>query len=345
MAVRVLIVDDSRFYRKRIADILASDSRIEVAGEAHDGREALELVEKLRPDVVTMDIEMPVMDGIAAVKAIMKTAPLPILMLSSLTTEGAQATLDALSSGAVDFMAKPGEDLDRNFSRTLCAKIRILAARAAVARSVAAPTPQTRTAGTRDRDMAALRNADLVVIGASTGGPVAVHEILGAIAPEIKAPIVVVQHMPAAFTGAYAERLNRHSNRSVIHASADAALQQRHIYIVSGGKQISFKQEGRALCYRIQDPDDNQTYKPCIDTALHSLLDVDGMHILVIILTGMGADGRDGVVDLHRKGATIWAQDESSSVIYGMPHAVAESGAADSILSLHEMKKYISGDR
>ncbi|MBI5451330.1 MAG: chemotaxis response regulator protein-glutamate methylesterase [Gammaproteobacteria bacterium] len=340
---RVVIVDDSSFFRNRLRDMLLEDGHIDVIGMAKDGREAVAMVNDLHPDVVTMDVEMPVMNGIAAVKEIMSHTPTPVLMLSSMTTEGAGATLDSLAAGAVDFIAKPdGVNLDINFKRKLCARVRLIAARGAS--SLVVPTIKEANSihDNHDSLIRVVADADLIFIGASTGGPIAVQQLLQTASSKISCPIIVVQHMPSAFTEPYAERLNGMSNLEVRHLEDAAILTKGVIYISPGGKQLGFVSRNGELVTTLKDGVASDTYKPCIDYSLKSLAEGVNNKSLVIIMTGMGSDGKEGVARMKKRGATIWAQDEKSCVIYGMPQAVVEAGLADAVLSLSQMKSIFS---
>jgi len=343
MAVRVLVVDDSSFFRRRLTEIFNSDTHIEVIGTAVNGQEAIELVKKLKPDVVTMDIEMPIMDGITAVKKIMQTNPLPILMFSSLTTDGAQATLNALEAGAVDFLPKRMEDIsqDREVAkRQLCARVRLISARGLkkadtptgarpvlkkTEPSLAKPSMLTRTRR---------RGYRLVVLGTSTGGPVALQKVLTNLPATFPLPILLVQHMPASFTPAFAERLNKLSGISIKEACDGDHLQKGWAYLAPGGKQMLVDDQRGSQVIRIIESPPDQTYKPSVDITFGSAAKLFAGDVLAVVMTGMGADGREGAKMLKNNGSTVWAQDKETSVIYGMPAAIAEAGLADNILAL-----------
>ena len=339
MVTRVLVVDDSGFFRRRIIEILEADKRIKVVGSAADGKEAIEQVAKLKPDVVTMDIEMPVMDGITAVRHIMSSNPLPILMFSSLTHAGAQATLDALEAGAVDFLPKRFEDIakDREQAKQLLRnRIR------AVARKQSITTPSMPARRIPVRPAAApvsVRRGkfQVVAIACSTGGPVALAQVLTTLPSDFRFPVVVVQHMPGTFTPAFAARLDQQCAVKVKEAHDGDVLAPGEVLIAPGGRQMTFKQAGGAVQIIINDGDTGLHYKPCADVTFESLASVYGGKALAVVLTGMGADGREGARTLKKLGATVWSQDEASSVIYGMPMAVAEAGLSDQVLSLRDI--------
>jgi two-component system chemotaxis response regulator CheB len=338
-----LVVDDSAFFRRRLSEIFDGDSRIEVIGTAANGKEAIEQVASLNPDVVTMDIEMPVMDGISAVKEIMRTQPTPILMFSSLTTEGAQSTLDALEAGAMDFLPKRMEDISQDretAKRQLCARVRLISARGvqlkspAPAKPVIAKSPQ---AAPKPSLIKRTGGYKLVVIGTSTGGPVALQKVLTNLPAEFPLPILLVQHMPSTFTPAFAERLDRLSAVSVKEASDGDVLSAGTAYLAPGGKQMLLDDGRGEAVIRIIDSEAGQTYKPSVDITFGSASKVFSKDVLAVVMTGMGADGRKGAKLLKQCGATVWAQDEASSVIYGMPAAIVEAGLADQVLSLNNI--------
>ncbi|MFC3149864.1 chemotaxis response regulator protein-glutamate methylesterase [Litoribrevibacter euphylliae] len=387
MAVKVLVVDDSGFFRRRISDILNAARNIEVVGTASNGAEAVDLVQKLQPDIVTMDFEMPVMDGITAVREIMKVRPTPVIMCSSLTFDGARVTLDALEAGAVDFLPKNFEDISKDpgkVQKILAEKIREVAGsktsntlqfkstgdkkadmkakREAIREALKSshtstaptaspktPAPQvtretkpteTRTAPTPvpRRSGSSIRSSDvkLVAIGTSTGGPVALQRILTTLPANFSKPIVLVQHMPANFTAAFADRLNQICKIKVKQAEDGDQLQPGVALLAPGGKQMMIdKRNGGTV--RIIESDKRLNYKPCVDVTFGSAANVYHGGVLGIVLTGMGADGKDGSALLKKNGSSVWAQDQDSCVIFGMPMAVINGGFADDVLSLDQI--------
>lgn len=367
MVFRVLVVDDSTFYRRRVREILDDDRELEVVGEARNGQEALELIDTLSPDVVTMDVEMPVMDGISAVKAIMGKRPIPILMFSSLTHHGAQATLDALEAGALDFLPKKFEDIaqDRKEAvRLLCTKVRLIARRGVglkrpmLKRIDSSRLPDNapkhaffKTSGVLSgRKDAALqptvssisasgKRYRCLAIGASTGGPVALQKVLAPLPANFPYPIILVQHMPGTFTKAFAQRLHSHCNISVKEAENGDVLKPGWAYLAPGGKQMLVEGVGAQKKLMITDanPSDKISYKPSIDITFATLAKVYGGDVLGIILTGMGADGREGCRMMKEKGATIWAQDQDSCVVYGMPQAVASANISEKSINIDDI--------
>lgn len=405
MAIKILVVDDSSFFQKRIREILKPDPDIEIIGFADNGREAIDKVQSLSPDVITLDYEMPVMDGLTALRNIMNIRPTPVLMFSSLTYDGARVTLDALDAGAVDYLPKNFEDLQRGGDRIrsiLSQKIKDVAsqyngrAARAVSQISTATSPATKfeakpetepkaksgaesdskpvvekkpevakpsdrsppklvekkeTAPSTDKPAARKRskydpspveagpnkslshNVDLVVIGTSTGGPVALQKVLSDLPQSFNKPIVLVQHMPASFTSAFAERLDKLCAIGVKLAEDGDPLKPGQALLAPGGKQLMIDR-GRV---KIIDGDERLNYKPSVDIALASAAKHYPGKTLAIILTGMGSDGCDGSRLVKQTGGTIWAQDKDTSVIYGMPMAVAKAGYTDAVLPLQEV--------
>ena len=363
MTIRVLIVDDSGFFRRRLTEIFNSDPMIEVVETAVDGKDAIAKAKSARPDVITMDIEMPVMNGIEATREIMRQKPVPIIMFSSLTYDGAQATLDALEAGATDFLPKRFDDISNDkleAKKILCSRIKALVSPAGLrptttpviksgrAAQSSAPrqTPAsgaTRSTAVSRRSGAAFNPADfdLIAIGTSTGGPVALQEVLVQLPVSFALPILLVQHMPAKFTEAFAARLNQLCKIEVREAADGDELKPGLALLAPGGMQMKLiKRAGRMLVKIEEETDPLQNYKPCVNVTFEAVNNVVGGRTLGIILTGMGADGKEASTLLKNRGATIWAQDEATSTIYGMPAAVA--GIADQILPLKEIGKKLA---
>ncbi len=374
MAVKVLVVDDSGFFRRRVSEILSADPSIQVVGTATNGREAIDQALALKPDVITMDYEMPMMDGITAVRNIMQRCPTPVLMFSSLTHEGARVTLDALDAGAVDFLPKNFEDISRNpekVKQMLCEKVHSIsrsnrrslfsapapapvaapAAPTSTAFGRSAPAPVTRPAAAPAAPARAPASAPsahapapkrkaykLVAIGTSTGGPVALQRVLTQLPANFPAPIVLIQHMPAAFTKAFAERLDKLCRISVKEAEDGDILRPGLALLAPGGKQMMV--DGRGAI-KILPGDERLNYKPCVDITFGSAAKSYGDKVLAVVLTGMGADGREGARLLKQGGSSVWAQDEASCVIYGMPMAIVKAELADAVYSLDDIGKHL----
>ena len=365
MVVKVLVVDDSGFFRRRVSEILATDPNIKVVGTATNGREAIDQALALKPDVITMDYEMPMMDGITAVRNIMQRCPTPVLMFSSLTHEGARVTLDALDAGAVDFLPKNFEDISRNpekVKQLLCEKVHTIAR--TNRRSIVSPPPiapataaglakpaMPRSAGVAPRATTAPASAPpafaapkrkaykLVAIGTSTGGPVALQRVLTQLPANFPAPLVLIQHMPAAFTKAFAERLDKLCQISVKEAADGDILRPGLALLAPGGKQMMVDARG---VIRILPGVERLNYKPCVDITFGSVAKSYQDKVLAVVLTGMGADGREGARLLKQSGSQVWAQDEASCVIYGMPMAVVKANLADAIYPLEEIGKHLA---
>lgn len=338
MTTRVLVVDDSGFFRRRVSEMLEADPLIKVVGMAEDGEQAVKKAAELKPDVITMDIEMPVLDGISATRKIMLQTPTAIIMFSSLTTEGAKATLDALEAGAVDFMPKRFEDIARDrdeVRRVLCQRVRALGSRRAIMphRAARAASPVRPPGKLASSHTGLIR---LVAIGTSTGGPVALQKVLIRLPKNFSAPILLVQHMPASFTPAFAKRLDQMCAIEVRQAEDKDALRPGVALLAPGGKQMRIEGRPGNVHVRITD-EANLTYKPSVDVTFSSIANVYPKDTLAVIMTGMGADGREGAKTLQQRGSEIWAQDEASSVIYGMPAAVVDAGLATKVLSLDEI--------
>ncbi|WP_337841081.1 chemotaxis response regulator protein-glutamate methylesterase [Rheinheimera sp.] len=379
MAIRVLIVDDSSFFRRRLSEIIGQDPELEVIATANNGKEAVEKAATLRPDVITMDIEMPVMDGIQAVREILKTQRTPILMFSSLTHEGAKATLDALEAGAIDFLPKKFEDIARDKAEAielLRQRVKAVARRRAISRpsstaanttsvfsARAATAPDSSRQGmsqslaaralaeraelaqkaqekaeSRGSFSASGKSYKLVAIGTSTGGPVALQQIITALPANFPLPIVLVQHMPAAFTGAFANRLNALSKIEVREAQDNDLLKPGVAYLAPGGKQMLVDgTEGQGKLRIREDDSPRITFKPSVDITFGSAAKVFSDKVLAIVLTGMGSDGREGCRLLKQLGSRVWAQDEASCVVYGMPQAVTAAGLTDLEVALSDV--------
>lgn len=359
MTVTVLIVDDSGFFRRRLGEMINGFDGLKVVGAASNGREAIDMVLKLKPDVVTMDYEMPVMDGITAVRHIMDQCPTPILMFSSLTYEGARVTLDSLEAGAVDYLPKNFEEISKSsavLKKKLAERILTVAGAgkgSALKQTVASPAPAkapspkpaapapTPRAPTPRVPAARKSRSDfeLVAIGTSTGGPVALQNVLTQLQANFPLPIVLIQHMPSTFTSAFAERLNSLCKISVVEAKDGDTLRPGVAMLAPGGKQMMIVKGGRV---KVLPGDERLNYKPSVDITFGSAANVFNDKVLAVVLTGMGSDGCEGAKLLKQRGATVWAQDEATSVIYGMPMAVAKANLADEILPLAKVGKRLS---
>ncbi len=343
--IKVLIVDDSAFMRTAIERMLQEDSSIEIIGSAANGKEAVSKVVRLRPDVVTMDVEMPIMDGLHALKEIMRLCPTPVLMVSSLTHEGAKVTLDALELGAVDYVPKPGSTLSVNVLRLkedLIAKVHAVAN--CKPQAVKLEFVSTRRISRRAPAKSDSVVSSAVFIGASTGGPPAIQKILSLINPDISAPIIIAQHMPKAFTAAFATRMNAICPIRVKEAVDGEELQNSVVYICPGDYQTRVERniEGRFRFSIVSNQDEQDRFAPCINTLFFSAAKEFAHKAVGVILTGMGEDGVRGLKNIKLMGGLTIAQDRVSSVVYGMPRAALEQDAAARILNLEEIAKEIN---
>ncbi|MCP8898344.1 protein-glutamate methylesterase/protein-glutamine glutaminase [Gilvimarinus xylanilyticus] len=357
MPVRVLIVDDSHFFQTRLKDIISQNPSLKVIGVASNGQEGVQKARELKPDIITMDFEMPVMDGVTAVRQIMADNPTPILMFSSLTYEGARITLDALDAGALDFIPKDFAEVSRNaigLTQKLHERLLSLARQGSKPASEPVPRPvkpavdftrksapvPPRATPSPSRPAAKPR---VLIIGASTGGPVALTEVLTKLPAQFSVPIVLVQHMPESFTKAFAERLNRLCRIEVREAVDGDILRPGLALLAPGGKQLMLDKRGSGQVRVIED-DARVSYKPCLDITFGSAANTYGDRVLGVVLTGMGSDGCKGAELLKQRGARIWSQDQASSVIYGMPMAVVRAGLTDKVLALKDIGNSLASE-
>ena len=331
--IRVLVVDDSHFMRRAITKILEEDGRFEVVGQASDGAQALELVQKLQPDAVTMDYNMPIMNGVDAVRRIMATRPTPIVMISAHTSEGARQTLDALEAGAVDFVTKPSGEVSADISRASDLVVRkvLEAATATVSKTTA--NQQTRRAVVGRPAMAGKK---VVIIGVSTGGPVALSRVLPQIPRRTNLALVVVQHMPATFTAALAERLDGLCTIKVAEAKAGDRPKEGTALVAPGGQHLEFDERGLVLL--TQGPPINGC-RPSVDVTMASAAGVFGRQAVGVLMTGMGRDGAEGMAAIKAAGGKTLAQDRRTSLIFGMPKAAIDRGVVDAVVGLDDIAK------
>jgi two-component system chemotaxis response regulator CheB len=331
--IKLLIVDDSAFMRYAISHHFEGNASIQVVGTARNGAEALDLIPNLNPDVITMDIEMPKMDGISALREIMKRFPRPVIMLSSLTQEGAEATITALTIGAVDFVPKPTQKASINeVMSEVTAKI-IRAATIRVKPALFTSKEMQATQANKPKSVVKKLNLDdpIVLIGSSTGGPRALHTVLANIPGDLPAAVAIVQHMPVGFTYSLAERLNSQSSLLVKEARDGDCLEVGKVLLAPGGYHMMFNEKG--IVSLNQNPTVHGV-RPAVDVTLISLVQSFGKNVMAAILTGMGNDGTNGAKLLHGIGGTVIAENESTCVVYGMPRSVVEAGVADEITPL-----------
>lgn len=332
--IRVLIVDDSAFMRKVLSDLFAGEADFLPPDTARNGQEAVEKVKTMRPDLVTLDVEMPVMDGLEALRQIMQVAPTPSLMVSSLTKAGAEATIRALDLGAVDFIAKTNGPISsiESIRQELLAKARA-AVRANVRQLV--PPPMQQSARSVLPFGGAGGSEKIVAIGTSTGGPRALQEIITRLPADLPCGVLVVQHMPPGFTRSLAERLNSLSAVQVKEAEDNEPIRPGCVYIAPGAYHMRVDRGGRGLCLRLTQDAPIGGHRPAVDPMFESVARHYGGRTVAVLLTGMGHDGAQGMKAIkERQGFTI-AEDQSTSVVFGMPKSAIELGVVDKVAPLH----------
>lgn len=338
--IRVLVVDDSALMRKIITDILSADSRIEVVANARDGVDCLEKLNVVKPDVITLDVEMPRKNGIDTLKEIMSIRPTPVIMLSSLTQEGAQITLQALSLGCIDCVGKPSGHISLKLDEIgheIIEKV-VVASTAKLRKSVGVPTVQSPPV----LAVFSSKKKEIVVIGASTGGPVALQQVLSSLPGNFPVPIAVVQHMPLNFTNSFAKRLDSISQLQVVEGYDGLEFRQGMVVIAPSGRHmlLSKKMNGSVAC-SFSDAPPVLFVKPAANLLFVSAADEFESGAVGVILTGMGKDGADGAVALHRKGGRVIAESQETCVVYGMPKAAVEAGVVDQLLPLRDIPNAI----
>lgn len=352
--IKVLIIDDSAVVRRLLSDMLSRDREIQVVGTAVDAFMAREKIKKLRPDVLTLDVEMPKMDGITFLRNLMRLHPLPVIMVSTLTEKGAGVTLDALSLGAVDFVCKPKIDITNSFddyADEIIGKIKV-AARSRVkqltaTRQAARPVAPANVKYTIDEVMPDASRSrhfkttdKLIAIGASTGGTEAIKEILVQLPLGVPG-IVVTQHIPASFSKAFADRVNQHALLDVTEAKDGELIVPGHVYIAPGDRHLMVVRDGARWRCKLSDDVPVNRHKPSVDVLFRSVATSAGPNAMGVILTGMGKDGAKGLLDMKDNGALTIAQDEASSVVWGMPGSAVELGAADEVMPLENISQRI----
>ncbi|MEM7576149.1 MAG: chemotaxis-specific protein-glutamate methyltransferase CheB [Planctomycetota bacterium] len=340
--MRVLIADDSAFMRQALARAIAETSGLEVVGRAKNGKEAVDLATQLKPDAISLDIEMPEMDGLTALRHIMRACPTRVLMCSSLTTAGSVQSLQALRMGAADVIAKEnGATLPGGvtFHQEYIRRLQALAESSVEARDTSANKLTNTNQGSVDAwTPPCLNRLDLIAIGSSTGGPPVLETILAAVSPTLPVPVVVAQHMPRIFTESMANRLNDVVTTPVVHAQNGTPLKPGHIYICPGGEHAHIvKSAGHQLRLKTGPEPSTDLYYPSVDALFSSAAEATGARTLAFILTGIGEDGSIGAKALRDAGGHLVAQDRQSCVVYGMPRSVAERDLASSVMTPAEI--------
>lgn len=339
--IRVLVVDDSAFMRKVISDILNSDKDIEVADVAKNGPDALEKVKQLNPDVITLDVKMPGMDGLECLKELNKICKIPVVMLSSVTKEGAEATIQALAYGAIDFITKPTNIFEMNGlekSNEIIEKVKI-------AKNLSSNfgSNERYNIGNKNTSNKSSEVENLVLIGTSTGGPKALQDVIPLIPDNVNAAFLIVQHMPAGFTKSLADRLNNISAVNVKEAEDDEIVRTGYVYIAPGDYHMNLEKDGGAN-FKIKLTKDPPVggHRPSVDVMFESVSNTGFKNIVAVVMTGMGGDGGQGVKLLKKtNGAHIIAQDEDTCVVFGMPRVAILTGVVDVVTPLKEISKEI----
>ncbi len=342
--IRVLVVDDAVVIRKMIADVLARDPEIEVAGTAANGRIALQRIPQVNPDLITLDVEMPEMDGLATLKEIRKVYPkLPVIMFSTLTARGGVTTLEALALGATDYVTKPANvgGINEGLARLEAELVPKIKTHCRHCRAGLPPGEHTefvrRLKPVPLPPRVVNSPIEIVTIGTSTGGPNALAEVFRQFPADFPVPIVVVQHMPPTFTALLAERLSAQSAVKFTEGREGEVLQAGHGYIAPGGKHMEVQRAGTKVILHLQEGPPENSCRPAVDVLFRSVAATYGAATLGIVLTGMGQDGLRGAELIRERRGQVLAQDEASSVVWGMPGCITQAGLADKVLPLDQV--------
>jgi len=341
--LRVVVVDDSAYVRKVIREILSRSPFVEVVGTARDGREALDLVEELNPDVVTCDLIMPELDGVGFVREQMQRRPVPIIIMS-VAKETAEAALTALDAGAVDFVQKPtalASEKIFEVSTELIEKVKA-AGNIVLNRISAAPPPPSPVISAPATRISGSQSVDLVVIGISTGGPQALKRLIPQLPKDFPVPVVMVMHMPVGYTEMYAAKLNEQSQLEVREAAEGDEVRPGYVFLAAAGRHLTLKRDasGKVVTHLDAKPFD-MLHRPSVDVLFTSAAEVYGNRVLGVVMTGMGSDGKQGAAWIKSQGGLIFTEAESSCVVYGMPSVVMEAGLSDKSVALDDMARAI----
>ncbi|MBT2688577.1 chemotaxis response regulator protein-glutamate methylesterase [Bacillus sp. ISL-47] len=359
--INVLIIDDSAFMRKLIADFLSQDPRLNVVGTARNGEDGLRKIKELNPDVVTMDVEMPVLNGLAALKIIMKSRPVPVVMLSSTTKEGADNTFAAMEYGAVDFIAKPSGTLSLDLhkikaelaekvvsaSKANITNLGIISSLGKNRKEIERNYSKIELNKSIDQSIgAAIKSSThdkrIICIGTSTGGPRALQKVLTKLPGDLNAPVLIVQHMPAGFTKSLASRLNGLSELTVKEAEKGDILEKGTAYIAPGGFHLKVGSSGRDLVLQLDQSPPKNGHRPSVDIMFQSVSELMGFRKIAVIMTGMGADGREGLAAIKKSGDVIAiAESKETSIVFGMPRAAIEAGLIDDVQNVDRIAESI----
>lgn len=345
--IEVLVVDDSAFMRKVITDLLEEDQRIKVVGTARNGQDAIEKIKKYDPDVVTLDLTMPVMDGFEALKEIMRTFPRPVIIVSSTTKEGADNTVLAMSYGAVDFIAKPSGSISLDMKKVQKQLVeKVILAKDIKAKNLFTPVDhQMVVKKIPEENKAPSEQVDgkkIIAIGTSTGGPKALQQVLTKLPADFRHPILIVQHMPEGFTKSLADRLDSLSSIKVKEAEDGEVIKNGVAYIARGGYHLKVKNLGKTSAIDLDKSEPESGHRPSVDTLFKSIAKLTDYAVVAVILTGMGSDGTKGIIDLkNKKNVVAIAESEESAVVYGMPRSAVQSNNVDEVVHLYDIASAI----
>lgn len=338
MPIKVLVVDDSALIRALLKEIIQADPELELVGQAPDAYVARDLIKQLNPDVLTLDVEMPRMDGLTFLEKLMRGRPMPVVMISSLTEQGSEATFRAMELGAVDFVAKPKLGIREGmqaYAEEICYKIKA----ASLARLIPRPVQPVMPVDDLPRSgvpRPIIGTEKLIAIGASTGGTEAIKDVLLGL-PADSPGIVITQHMPPGFTRSFAERLNRMTRLNVVEAKGGERILPGHAFLAPGDKHLLVERSGANYVTRLSDAEPVRRHKPAVDPMFHSVAQCAGRNVIACLLTGMGKDGAQGMLEIRQAGGYTVAQNEATCVVYGMPREAVAIGGAEDILPLGEI--------